>query len=126
MSVKERATRGISRRASRAVGCALGAAWAVVAASTPEAWSAYDQEVVKACVGASSLRDARAAGTRVDFDDSVGYSALLIIGRYPQPHMQNQPGRELCLFDKRTRTAVVADADSLIIRKAAPAAPSGH
>jgi len=58
----------------------------------------------------------------VDFDDRIGYSALLIVGHYPQPHMHRQPGRELCLFDRRTRTASVSDADRLIVRK--PAASS--
>ncbi|MGB9332119.1 MAG: hypothetical protein WCB10_15245 [Steroidobacteraceae bacterium] len=77
----------------------LAAAWTCCAASTPQAWSAYDQEVLEACVAASSLREVRPAGARVDFDDRIGYSALLIVGHYPQPHMRNQPGRELCLFD---------------------------
>jgi hypothetical protein len=86
-------------------------------ASTPQSWSAYDQEVIRACVAASALQEARPAGERVDFDDRVGYSALLLSGRYPQPHMNHQPGRELCLFDKRTRTAAVTDADALILRK---------
>lgn len=102
----------------RATGFAcLAAAWSYCAASTPEAWSAFGEEVLKACVAASSLRDARPAGERVDFDDRVGYSALVIVGRYPQPQMNNQSGRELCLFDRRTRTASVSDADRLIVRK---------
>jgi hypothetical protein len=91
-------------------------------ASTPEAWSAYQQEVVKTCVAASSLRHARAAGERIDFDDEVGFSALLIAGEYPQPHMRAQHGRELCLFDKHTRTATMADADRLISTQPAPGA----
>jgi hypothetical protein len=95
----------------------------VAPASTPEAWSAYQQEVVKTCVAASSLRHARAAGERIDFDDDVGLSALLIAGEYPQPHMKGQHGRELCLFDKRTRTARMADADRLISAQAVPALP---
>jgi hypothetical protein len=102
----------------------LAAAWTYAAASTPQAWSAYAEEVVKACVAASSLRDARPAGERVDFDDRVGYSALLIVGHYPQPHMNHQHGRELCLFDRRTRTATVSDADRLIVRTSAAAAVS--
>jgi hypothetical protein len=84
-------------------------------ASTPESWSAYDQQVLKACVAASSLREARPAGERVDFDDRIGYSALIIVGVYPQPQMNHRRGRELCLFDRRTRTASVSDADRLIV-----------
>jgi hypothetical protein len=87
-------------------------------ASTPQAWSAYDAEVLKACVAASSLKGAHAAGRRVDFDDAIGYSALLLAGAYPQPHMKNQPGRELCLFDRRTRSATVSEADAILEHRA--------
>jgi len=80
--------------------------------------SAYDPDVLKACVAASSLRDARPGGERVDFDDRIGYSVLSIVGHYRQPQMHNQGGRERCLFDRRTRTASVSDADRLIARKA--------
>jgi hypothetical protein len=117
MGARARSARGArlwGGRASLLCGLLLGAG---ASASTPESWSVYDQEVIRACVAASSLQKARPAGERVDFDDRVGYSALLLSGRYPQPHMNHQPGRELCLFDKRTRTAVVTDADSLILRK---------
>ncbi len=118
-----RPTQALLRSVGRAIAfvCLL-AAWTYGAASTPQAWSAYDQEVLKACIAGSSLRDARAAGERVDFDDRIGYSALLIVGHYPQPHMNNRRGRELCLFDRRTRTASVSDADRLILPKAAAAA----
>ena len=110
------------RRASCWLGVALFGA-SLAPASTPEAWSAYQQEVVKTCVAASSLRHARAAGERIDFDDEVGLSVLLIAGEYPQPHMKSQRGRELCLFNKHTRTARMADADHLISAQPAPAVP---
>src|SRR5579863_6265123 len=106
-----------SRRSLRRACCWFGVTLfgaSVAPASTPEAWSAYQQEVVKTCVAASLLRHARAAGERVDFDDDVGLSALLIAGEYSQPHMRGQRGRELCLFDKHTRRARIADADHLI------------
>ena len=107
-----------ARQVWRRLGCSGGAAAAVMAAaalaSTPQAWNDFDAEVLKACVAASSLTNPHAAGQRVDFDDATGYSALLLSGHYPQPHMKNQPGRELCLFDRRTRTAVVSDADGIL------------
>jgi hypothetical protein len=31
--------------------------------------------------------------------------------------MKRRPGRALCLFDERTRRAVMAEADGLIVRK---------
>jgi hypothetical protein len=101
------------RRCAAALGAALGAL-SVAHGSTPDAWKAYEKEVTDACVAASHLNRARPGGQRVDFDDAVGYSVLVIIGRYPQSHMKNRPGRELCLFDKRTRRATVTDADKLI------------
>jgi hypothetical protein len=91
----------------------LSVACAAVA-TTPAEWAAFDQEVAAACIAASGLRNARPAGKRVDFDDGVGYAALVIDGRYPQPHMKNRRARVLCLFDKRTRAAIVADGDALI------------
>jgi hypothetical protein len=106
-----------------AIACLVGA-WTHGAASTPQAWSAYDQEVLTACVAASALRDVRPAGARVDFDDQIGYSALLIVGHYAQPHMNNRVGRELCLFDRRTRTASVSDAHRLYVRRSAAASAS--
>jgi len=94
----------------------------VALASTPQAWSDYDAEVLRACAAASALRNPHAVGQRIDFDDVTGYSALLLAGHYPQPHMKNQAGRELCLFDRRARTAVVSEADGLL-RAKSPAAP---
>ena len=109
-------------RLLRRGGVLLGVA-AMSSASTPEAWKSFDEEVIKACLGASQLSQARPAGARVDFDDQLGYSALLISGRYPQPHLHGHPGRELCLFDRRTRRAVVSSADGLMAPRKAPSAP---
>jgi len=71
----------------------------------------------------SSLSHERPAGERVDFDEAVGYAALRLVGRYPQPHMKHRPGRELCLSDKRTRTAPVTAADQLLLKKPCAACP---
>jgi len=93
---------------------AMLAAAATAAATTPAEWAAFDREVTAACASASGLRDVRPAGKRVDFDEGVGFVALVIDGRYPQPHMKNRRARVLCLFDKRNRVAIVADADALV------------
>ena len=90
-------------------------------ASSPAAWSVHDREVASACTEASGLNKAAAAGQPMVFDDSLGVTALVVTGRYPQPHMKNQPGRVLCLFDRKTRQARVTPADQL--RWAAPALP---
>lgn len=83
-------------------------------ATAPDASAAYDKEVVSSCVQASGLRNARPAGEAADFDDRIGYTALVIQGRYPQPHMKNRSGRVLCLFEKRSKTPYVAPADAMI------------
>jgi hypothetical protein len=85
--------------------------------ATPEAWAAYRQEVVTACAAASKLRDPKLGGSPVEFDDRLGLTAVIIDGYYPQPHMKNKRGRVLCLFDRRTRTAVVSEADSIARRR---------
>ena len=46
------------------------------------------------------------------FSDDVGYTALLLQGRYPQKHMKNGLGRELCLFERKSGTAHVKQADA--------------
>ncbi|MDU9389861.1 hypothetical protein [Pseudomonas sp. zfem002] len=35
--------------------------------------------------------------------------ALLLQGRYPQKHMNNRKGTELCLYDRRQKTAYVTE-----------------
>lgn len=82
--------------------------------ATPEAWAAHEKEVVTACVLASKLVNAKPGGKIIDFADGVGFSALVIDGRYPQPHMKNKHGRALCLFDKRARTPYVSGADAIV------------
>jgi len=88
-------------------------------ASSPAAWSAHDKEVAAACVKASGLKDAKPAGQPMAYDDGVGMTALLVAGRYPQPHMKNRAGRVLCLFDRKKREAVTIEADQLGLAPAA-------
>lgn len=103
---------------SAALGLILLATLGNAQASSEEAWAEHDQQVLQACVAASQLKDTQAVGRPAEFDDSVGYSVLLLQGRYPQAHMKNRTGRELCLFDKKTRSAHVSEWDSIIsVRK---------
>ncbi|PYB81739.1 MULTISPECIES: hypothetical protein [Pseudomonas] len=78
-------------------------------ASTPHAWSDQRQHMLKACLGASQLKDAHALGKPAEFDDQVGYSALLLEGTYPQKHMQNRTGTELCLYDRQRQQAFTTE-----------------
>jgi hypothetical protein len=100
-------------------------------ASSPDAWRAYDGEVRRACLKASRLLQTRALGERIDVPvadvSSSGItlliSAILIAGRYPHAPMQGKTGRELCLFEQRTRRATVAPADQLDRPRPKPESP---
>lgn len=83
-------------------------------ASAPSAWKDYDQRVTRACVAASGLKDVKPVGGLVQYDDRVPVTALVLAGRYPQKHMNNAPGRELCVWDRKAEKAYVSEADQLL------------
>ena len=83
-------------------------------ASTAEAWAGPAPRGGGAGRKTPGLRQVRAGGQVLPFDDEVGYSALLLQGRYPQPHMQGRQGRELCLYRRATGKASVSEADALL------------
>jgi len=87
-------------------------------ASSPDAWAAYDKTVLASCVKASGLKDSKPVGNAAQFDDRVGYSALLLQGQYPQKHMKGAQGTELCLYNKKNKTAYVTEWDSIRCAKA--------
>lgn len=82
-------------------------------ASSPDAWAAYDKTVLASCTKASGLKNANPVGTPAQFDDRVGYTAVLLQGQYPQKHMKGQQGTELCLYSKSAKTAFVTEWDSI-------------
>ncbi|PMW93983.1 hypothetical protein C1X59_29060 [Pseudomonas sp. FW215-R2] len=82
-------------------------------ASSPDAWAAHDKAVLASCTKASGLKDAKPVGNAAQFDDRVGYTALLLQGQYPQKHMKGQQGTELCLYNKKSKTAFVTEWDSI-------------
>ena len=77
-------------------------------ASSTDAWQALDKAVIDSCIKASQLKSVKPSG-KAGFDDSVGYEALMLEGRYPQPHMKNQPGAELCLYNRHSKKATVTE-----------------
>ncbi|MBC3954649.1 hypothetical protein [Pseudomonas triticifolii] len=91
----------------------LAAVAAQAEAATPQAWSALDKAMLDSCLKASQLKTPAPVGTSAQFDDRVGYSALLLKGRYPQKHMNNRPGTELCLYNRKSRQASVTEWDSI-------------
>jgi hypothetical protein len=82
-------------------------------ASSPDVWAAYDKTVLTNCTKASGLKDAKPVGNAAQFDDRVGYTALLLQGRYPQKHMKGAQGTELCLYNKKSKTAYITEWDSI-------------
>jgi hypothetical protein len=88
-------------------------------ASSPQAWAALGREVTNTCLARSGLRQPRPLGELVDFEEM---SLLAIGGTYPQPHMRNRPGIELCLFDRRSRRASLVPGERLILERT-PQAP---
>ncbi|ESK54050.1 hypothetical protein [Acinetobacter tjernbergiae] len=83
----------------------------VTFASSEQAWNKHDQEIKTACIKASQLKNAKPISNVMLFDDRVGYSSLLIQGKYPQAHMKNKMGQELCLWNKTSKKAYVTEAN---------------
>ena len=83
----------------------------VTFASSEQAWNKHDLEIKSACIKASQLKNAKAVSNVILFDDRVGYSALLIQGKYPQVHMKNKIGQELCLWNKTSKKAYLSEAN---------------
>ncbi|MHC8307207.1 hypothetical protein [Pseudomonas sp. PB3P13] len=82
-------------------------------ASSPDAWATFDKAVLASCTKASGLKGAKPVGNAAQFDDRVGYVAVLLQGQYPQKHMKGQQGTELCLYNKKSKTAYVTEWDSV-------------
>lgn len=78
-------------------------------ASSSQAWNEQRQQMLKACLNASQFKDAHARGKPAEFDDRTGFSALLIEGVYPQKHMRQRSGTELCLYDRKQQQAYVSE-----------------
>ncbi|MGH8485752.1 MAG: hypothetical protein ACRESP_15260 [Pseudomonas sp.] len=78
-------------------------------ASSDQAWNEYAAQMNKHCIAASGLKDVKVLGKPAEFDDRVGYSALLLEGRYPQKHMNNRKGTELCLYERKRKVAYVTE-----------------
>lgn len=89
---------------------ASSAVASVTFASSEQAWKKHDQDIKSACIKVSQLKNAKPASSVMLFDDRVGYSALLIQGQYPQAHMKNKTGQELCLWNKTTKKAYLSEA----------------
>ena len=88
---------------------ALAAIATPAAASTTAAWAASAKAGKAACIKASDFARPTATGP-VGFSDQVGRDAYLVRGMYKQRFMKNAWGTMLCLYDRRTHRAEVAEA----------------
>lgn len=89
------------------LGCA--ALSSVAQASSDQAWSEHYAQMNEQCIAASALKNVKVLGKPAEFDDRVGYSALLLEGQYPQKHMNNRKGTELCLYERQRKAAFVTE-----------------
>ena len=83
------------------------------AASSPEAWEKLGQKTDTACLCASNLNEAKVVWKDLYFSQ---HTAALIVGRYPQPHMKNQQGAVMCLYNKTTGKAEVTEFDNNLLK----------
>lgn len=79
-------------------------------ASSPQAWEDHLNEVKTKCIQASNLFHAKAAGDLIGFDDTVGFDVLALEGT-----IKKSPSTELCLYDKKTQVAHIADSSRLFV-----------
>jgi hypothetical protein len=87
---------------------ALAAVSAPAAASSPEAWRKLEREVARKCAIASNFRRPEVS-KMVMFDDSVAKAAVLVTGSFRRgPPL---PMTNLCLFDRKTRTVSLVEAE---------------
>ena len=88
---------------------ALVAAAGPALASTDAAWTASNRAGRGACIAAANLARPSVSAP-LNFSDQVGRDAMLVRGMYKQRFMKNAWGTMLCLYDRRTHRAEVAEA----------------
>ncbi|GGU64225.1 hypothetical protein GCM10009504_21560 [Pseudomonas laurentiana] len=93
--------------------CLFALPLAQASASSDTAWADAQRQALASCVEASQLTAVKPLKQSALFDDSVGYTAILLQGRYKPAHMKNKAGTELCLYHRETRTAHVTEWDAV-------------
>lgn len=74
-------------------------------ASTPQAWSALDRQVNRACLVASGLAQAKVMTDKASFSDQVPIELRIVEGY----NRQSVIDVKLCAYDRRTRRAAMVD-----------------
>ena len=74
-------------------------------ASSPAAWQQMDQRVVRACLAAAGLSQAKMISDKASFDDRVGVELRIVEGY----NSQSVIDVKLCAYDRRTGRAAVTE-----------------
>ncbi len=82
---------------------------APASASTPAAWQQLQKQAERGCISASAFARPRLSNMIV-FDDTTEVVALLVSGTFRQRHMKGATGTNLCLYNRKTKKAVVEEA----------------
>ena len=77
--------------------------------SSTAAWAQLQRQAERSCVERSGFIRPRVSNMIV-FDDSTGVVAILVTGIFRQRSMSGASGTNLCLYNRRTKKAVVEEA----------------
>lgn len=79
-------------------------------ASSDAAWQQHDKQAKQACKSASSLKNIVWLSQPVLFDDTVGYTALKLKGKFkPARSQKTWTQEELCLYSRKSGKAYIAE-----------------
>lgn len=86
----------------------------VVEASSSNAWKEYHKKVFTKCSKISALKNPKQIGSIEPMViQEIDYGAILLSGKYPQPHMNNATGNFICLFNNKEGTCTCSEVDWL-------------
>lgn len=77
-------------------------------AATPASYATLDRASSAACLKAAMLRNAN-VGPVTRFSDRAGMDARVVMGIWPQAHMNGAPATLLCLYNRRAKRAEVQE-----------------
>jgi hypothetical protein len=85
----------------------------IVRAASEEAWDALVKEAGAACQIASELENPRVVWSNPAYERQA---ALIVVGKWPQTHMKDDPGYMLCLFDKESTKVEIQEIEPTLFK----------
>lgn len=85
----------------------------IVRAASEEAWDALVKEAGAACQIASELENPRVVWSNPAYERQA---ALIVVGKWPQSHMNGDQGYMLCLFDKESAKVEIQEIEPTLFR----------